>query len=229
MKVFALIAIITLVFTVSAQAFTDGSPEAEIRIGKVEIRAVNTFRSTGSATLGGPGAGPGQSNYCMDAFTAPTWATTSPSVFSIEQYEFPPTLSYIPHRTVTVNNAGPWPTPLTLAFVWQICGNGVIFPPFPEKTYGTNAPGDGNTIALTLPEAGVWYVTSEFEGIGTGTWDWIWLARYDGVTPIPVLPPGSSGNDTGGGSYYTFALYTGPGDGVGTGEGEGRPWCFRVF
>ncbi len=224
MKYLALI--VALAFAVSAHAFTDGTPKMDLRVGSVDISAVNAFRTAGSPTLGGPGPGPGGSNVAHDAYTAPSWATTSPSVFSIEQYSFSVTQTYIDHRTCVKNNMGPWPTPVALAYVWQECRHPVLYPPMPA-IIGTNAPGDGSTLALTLPYAGNWYITVGISGFSTGTWDWAWLARYDGRTPIPVIPPRSPGNDTGGGNYYTFALY-GPDNTIGNGQAADRPWCFRV-
>jgi hypothetical protein len=236
MKYLALI--VVLAFAVNAQAFTDGTPAAtqmDLRVGTVEISAVNAFRTAGTPTLGGPGAGPGASNVAHDGYTAPSWATTNPSVFSIEQYSFPATASYIDHRTCVKNNAGPWPTAVALGYVWQECGNQVLHQPVPNgNTVGLALPWDNASLVLTLPYAGNWYITVGIGGMTTGIWDWAWLARYDGVTPIPVVPPGQANNDTGGGNYYTFALYSvdelraGIG-GLNSGVAADRPWCFEVY
>jgi hypothetical protein len=224
MKISMLLAIFTMAFTLNAHAFTDGTPPGELRIGCVEISAVNAFRTDGDPILGGPGT----ANVAIDGYTAPSWATTSPSIFSIEQYSFPTSLSYIDHKTIVRNNAGPWPTPVTLAYIWQICNNGDIFPPRP-RTYGTDLLfDDGGTLVITLPYAGIWYITTGIGGFSTGTWDWMWLARYDGIYPIPVWPLGTPGNDACGGSYYDLKIYT-ESESVGAGEGAGRPWCFEVY
>jgi hypothetical protein len=232
MKVFTLITIVALAFAVNAQAFTDGSPKMDLKIGSITIESAcnssDSFKKGGPQTLGGPGAGPGPSNVLIDCYTAPSWATTSPSYFSIEQYSFPVSASYIDHRIVLNNSQGPWPTPISLAYVWQRCGNGKIFPPVPS-TIGTNAPWDGYTLFLSLPYGGnCWNISLMIGGFSTGTWDWMALARYDGVTPIPVLPPGDPSNDCHGGDLITFDLYS-VSDRVGDGYGANRPWCFQVY
>jgi hypothetical protein len=221
MKVFALIAVVALAFTTNALASTDGTSDKKHMAGGVDIRVVNQWRSTGNPTLAGHGLG--SFNYCMDGSTAPTWATFT----WLEQYSFPSSETYINHRVVFAANTGPFPMQISLAFAWQECGNGVIFPPLP-KTYGTNAPGDGMSLMVTAPYQGQYVVTVPIpkDMFDEDTsYDWIWLARFDGITPIPVLPPGTPGNDTGGGDYYTFSMYGSlPWNAV----GGNRPWCFRV-
>jgi hypothetical protein len=226
MKTFIMLVTFTLVFTFNAQTFTDGTPEMDLRIENIEIRSVNEFRSEGAPTLGGAFAVPGPYNFNTDAYTAPTWATGTESYFTMEQYSFPTTHSFIDHRIVAINNQGPWPTLFSFAFAWQICHNPRIYPPVPV-TVGTNLPWDGATMGVTLPYPDIWYITAGISGFSTGTWDWIWLGRYDGVTPIPVIPPGVPGNDIVGGSLRTNSLYTSTDD-IGDGEGSGRPWCFKV-
>jgi hypothetical protein len=243
-KLLAFFTVISVVFVVNtAQTTQDNEedwsssapPKMDLQVGYVKLSACNSsdsFKKSGPQTLSGPGAGPGPSNHARDAFTAPSWDTFSPP--TMELYSFPTTVSYIEHVVVINNYQGPWPTPVTLAYIWQECGNGVMFPPVPA-TLGTNAPWDGATLGMTLPYAdGCWYISVGISGFSTGTWDWAWLARYDGVTPIPVLPQGSPGNDTGGGNYYTFQIYSidelragigGGNDGI----GADRPWCFRVY
>ncbi len=217
-KIFALVAMVALVFAVTAQA------EMSLNVESVDIHLLK--KTGGNNTLGGPGGGPGVSNFCMDAYTAPSWATTSPSVFSIEQYSFSGgSAAAVGYRTISANNAGPFPTPLALAYVWAGCGAGAVFPPVPN-TLGTTL--DGSTLALSLPYTGIWYVSVTITGHSVGTHDWGWLARYDGVTPIPVPPRAPT--DLGG---FEF----GPGnqnrlhnlsDAVGNGQGSGRPWCFKI-
>jgi hypothetical protein len=235
-KTFTLIAVMSMVLAVSTawtaqddeETWWSGSPQMDLKVNHVDIEMasnyVSSFKNDGPQNLGGPGAGTGASNFCADAYTAPTWVTGWPS---IEEYSFPTSQTYIDNRVVVVNNAGPWPTPVSLAFVWQACGNVKIFPPIPS-TFGTNCPWDGHELALTLPYAGRWYITVGVSGFLTGTWDWMWFARYDGIAPIPVIPLGTEGNDHHGGSYETRELFTGPGDVVGAGESSGRPWCFEV-
>jgi hypothetical protein len=225
MKVLALIA--TLAFVVSAHAFTGEAP-MDLRVGTVDINCA--FRTAGNPTLGGVGPGPGTADVAHDAYTAPTWASDPPSVFSIEQYSFPVSQTYIDHR-VCVKNNNQLGGPTSFGFAWNDCGNGVIHPPRPA-TLGTNV--DGNTVALTLPNDGNWYITIGISGFSTGTWDWMWFCRYDGVTPIVVYPPGQIGMDTGGGNYNTFAMYSDDelraGIGGQTwGVAADRPWCFRVY
>ena len=217
-KILALVAIVALVGAVSAQA------EMSLNVESVDIHLLK--KTGGNDVLGGPGAGPGASNFCMDAYTAPSWATNSPSVFSIEQYSFSGgTATVVDHRTITANNAGPWPTPVSLAYVWAGCGAGVVFPPVPALL-GTSM--DGTTLALTLPYTGIWYVTVGISGFSAGTYDWGWMARYDGATPIPVPP--APDTDLGGfefGPGTTNALHN-LSDSIGDGDGSGRPWCFKM-
>jgi hypothetical protein len=242
-KILISIAVISVVFTVNtAQTTQDNEvdwlssapPKMDLRVGYIEIQSAcnpsDGFKKSGPQTLSGPGAGPGPSNNTMDGFTAPTWSTG----FNTEQYLFT-SITTIDHYVILNNTAGPWPTPVSLAFVWQICGNGAMFPPIPA-TLGTNAPWDGVTLALTLPFSdNCWTVNLGISGIATGTWDWIWLARYDGVTPIPVIPYPFPGNDTCGGNYYLNAIYsvyeltTGIGGGSPNAAGADRPWCFQVI
>jgi hypothetical protein len=237
-KVFGLLAIVALVFAMNAQAASNNDvwqnyTGMKLNVEHVNIHAAANFsgmKKNGNATLGGPGNGPGTSNFCADAYTAPTWATTSPSVFSIEQYSFTGgSGATVDHRTVTINNAGPWPTSLALAYVWADCGAGVVFPPVPALL-GTNI--DGNTILLSLPYTGIWYVTVGISGFSAGTYDWGWMANYAGTTPIPVpasiQPSGPSdlgGFEFGPGANNALHNVT---DAIGNGKGSGRPWCFKV-
>ena len=122
------------------------------------------------------------------------------------------------------NYFGYWPTPVTLAFAWQECQNGVIFPPMPSLL-GTTL--DGGTIALTLPFDGIWYITAGISGFETGEWDWGWMARYDNTTPIPV-PPASDTDMGGMEGPPSFNLHNKE-EGIGEGRGSGRPWCFEVL
>jgi len=219
-KIFALVAMVALVFAVTAQA------EMSLNVESVDIHLLK--KTGGSDVLGGPGGGPGTSDFCMDAYTAPSWATNSPSVFSLEQYSFSGgTAAPVGYRTITANNhSGPLgPTPLALAYAWQPCGAGDIYPPVPDLL-GTTL--DGVTIALSLPYTGIWYVTSTITGVSTGTWDWGWMARYDGVTPIPVPP--ASDTDMGGIAFNNAsdAPLLNSTDSVGNGKGSGRPWCVKV-
>jgi hypothetical protein len=216
-KIFALVAMVAMVFAVTAQA------EMALNVESVNI---HLLKKTGNNnTLGGPGGGPGTSDFCMDAYTAPTWATTAPSVFSIEQYSFSGGVNAtVDHRTIMANNAqGGGLT--SLAYAWVECGAGNVYPPVPNLL-GTTL--DGSTLALSLPYTGVWYVTVGISGFSTGTYDWGWMARYDGVTPIPVPP--NPPTDLGGfefGPGATNSLHN-LNDQVGDGTGSGRPWCFQV-
>lgn len=181
----------------------------------------NNFKKGGNNTLGGPGPGPGRSNFLMDAYTAPSWASTVPSVFTAEQYEFAGGSSvYIDYRVVVVNNAGPWPTPISVTFAWQECGHSVIYPPLPKLLY------NHDPLILTLPFEGIWYATFSIRS-PQGAYDWGALARYDGLYPIP-LPPDQDTDMIGMEGYPTWRLHN-VNDRVGDGRGSGRPWCFEVI
>ncbi len=234
-KIFALCTIIAMVFAVNAQAaqqsgWGDTYTGMAIDVGHVTVDCASGYVSSfkkGNDTLGGPGAGPGGANTTSTSYTAPSWATASPSVFSIEQYSFPgaTTATYIDHRTNVNNNAGPWPTPVSEAYLWVNCGAGVVYPPIPSM-YGTSL--DGGTLVLTLPYAGNWYITVGFSGFSAGTYDWGWMTDYTGLTPIPVPPAATT--DLGGfefGPGVTNILHN-ANDAIGNGAGSGRPWCFKI-
>jgi hypothetical protein len=95
---------------------------------------------------------------------------------------------------------------------------------------GTNF--DGNTLSLTLPYSGIWYITVDVDtgNLEPGTWDWIWMAEIDSI-PGTILMPPSPSVDFGGGSphpYWLGSLYDGPDDVIGDGLGSARPWCFEI-
>jgi hypothetical protein len=233
-KIFALCAIVAFAFAMNAQAETS-HPWGEytgkqLNVEHVKIHQAadfsSSFKKNGNNILGGPGAGPGTSNFCMDAYTAPTWASTSPSVFTVEQYSFlPGTATVVDHRTITGNNAGPYPTLLSLAYVWADCNAGTVYPPVPSLL-GTSL--DGTTLALSLPSAGIWYVTVGISGFSSGLYDWGWFARYDGLTPIPVPPAPTT--DLGGFEFGpgVFNALHNQADAMGNGKGSGRGWCFQI-
>ena len=242
-KVLTFLAIVALVFATSAQAATSNDVNQDYTGMRLNIESVDVhpavdfsaFKKSGNTTLGGPGPGPGTSNFCMDAYTAPTWATTSPSVFTIEQYNFTGgTAAVVDHRVVVANNQGPWPTPIGLGFAWQACDAKWLYPPLPS-TLGLLL--DGNTLALTLPYTGIWYITVGISGFSPGTYDWAWFADYTGTVPIQVPPPLTiPGNIDQGGDDATLValqwwggvpLY-GVSDQIGDGLGANRPWCFQV-
>jgi len=238
-KVFALIAMVALVFAVNAQAASSNDwgtnyTGMQLNVERVNIHLATdyagSFKQNGNNTLGGPGTGTGPSNFAMDAYTAPTWATTAPSVFSTEDYTFSGgSAATVSHRVIFCNNAGPWPTPLSLGFAWQPCGAGVIFPPMPSLL-GTTI--DGGTIALTLPPSGtppggIWYITIGISGFSADEYDWGWLSRTDGVTPLPV-PAGLAVTDMGGIGPGPGYVLMNSADAIGNGKGSGRPWCFDV-
>jgi hypothetical protein len=181
MKVRSLFIVVFFLFLVvnMAQAAQDDWSKdyknpRDLQITEVTINqascSVDEFKKSSNSTLGGPGSGPGLSNYLTDAYTAPTWATTLPSSCTIEQYQFyGGSAATIDHRVLVFNNAGPWPTPLSLAFAWQRCGNGVLFPPLP-LLLGTTL--DGITLFLTLPfntACCPWYVTVGISGFSPDT------------------------------------------------------------
>jgi len=193
---------------------------------------IDRLRRNGNNTLGGPGAHPGggASNFAMDAYTAPTWATSFPSVFTWENYSFEGgSAAQVDHRVIITNNAGPWPTPVSLAFIWQECGNGTLFPPYP-RLYGTSI--DGGVITLPLFDQGIWYITLGFSGFTPGDYDWVALVNFDGISPIPVpdIPPNTDaiGSDIWNPRVYGAGLQN-LSDEVGDGLGSGRPWCFKVL
>jgi len=231
-KIFALCTIIAMVFAVNAQAaqqsgWGDTYTGMAIDAGHVTIDCASNYVSSfkkGNDTLGGPGAGPGTSNFAADAYTAPSWASGSP--FSLEQYSFTGDTSFvIDHHTLVGDFAGPFPDSVSLAYVWTNCGAGVVYPPVPSLL-GTDL--DGGTIALTLPTPGLWAITLGIFGFSPGTYDWGWMIRYDGLTPIHVPP--ASDTDLGGfefGPGVTNLLHN-ANDQIGNGAGSGRPWCFKM-
>lgn len=162
---------------------------------------------------------PQPSNVMITAFTNDPNGPPSPD----EHYSFVGgDQAVVNHVVNLMASAGPFPLPVSLAFVWQSCGNGVIFPPVPDLL-GTSI--DGLTLTVTLPNAGSWYVSVGVDGFDTGDWDWMALARYDGMTPIPV-PPAADTDGFGGMTAAPWDLF-----GInppGCCLGWERPWCFSV-
>jgi len=230
-KITALIAIAVFVSAVNAQAASSDDTWENytgqvLNVEHVSIHAATNFADNfkkGDNTLGGPGPGPGAANFAMDGFTQPS-GVSSPTLFTLEQYAFSGGTSVIiDHQTVISNNAGPYPTQVSLAFAWQACGNGSIFPPLPDLL-GTTM--DGVTLSTTLSTGGIWYVAVGISGLTPGTYDWGWMARYDGLTPIPV-PPAPDTDLAGFAGVGDFGLHNTTDD-IGDGSGSGRPWCFEI-
>jgi hypothetical protein len=110
-----------------------------------------------------------------------------------------------------------------LAFAWQRCGNGRIFPPVPNLM-GTIF--DGTDIWIEKPaKNGIYEITVGIAGFDEGTWDYVVMVDHHGRGPIN---PNDPSTDTFGGSRVTFALYDSPADVIGEGPSCARPWCFEV-
>jgi hypothetical protein len=214
-KIFALCAIVTMVFAVGASAFV-GENSADLQVKHVKVTPAVQFANSLKKDVPDPNAV--ALDFPMDAYTAPTWATSSPSVFSIEEYTFAGgSLATVDHRTIFNNNATPV-VRLAMLFAWQPCGSAVIFPPAPAMVGACPAG-----MFLTLPSGGIWYITVGISGFTAGTsWDWVWVTDTSGATCISI-PGGALSGDVHGGDNNSgsFALYGG-------GDAGSRPLCFTV-
>jgi len=192
----------------------DYEHQSDLTITHVEIRLADQAPEdvAGSRT-------PQPSNSLMTAFTNDPNGPPPP----VEHYSFTGgAQATVNHVVGVAANAGPFPLPVSLALVWQSCGNGVIFPPLPA-ILGTSL--DGMTLAVTLPASGSWYITAGVSGFSSGDYDWMALARYDGMTPIPV-PPAPDTDGFGGMTAPPWDLF-----GInppGCCLSWERPWCFSV-
>lgn len=211
-KLFALIAIATMVFAVSGQAFT-GQNSSNLQVTKVTVTP--RVQSADNLKKDTPEPNAAAYDFLMDGYTAPTWASSISSVFSIEEYSFTGgSLATVDHRVVYNNNLTPAPT-IAIMFAYQPCGSGAIFPPVPGLVGACPAG-----ISLSLPSGGIWYITVGVSGFTAGTsWDWVWQATQ-GVSCISI-PAGALAADTFGGDTAGFRLDGGSNSGS-------RPWCFAV-